>query len=90
MFVLQIGVLITGIQNNIQHVRTVHVRKPYFSKENPTLNIDHLLPYDELELSTAKLSPHLTGKERNNLNLQVIIAPMGPYICQDTVPFEFK
>lgn len=66
------------------------MRTAYFSKKNPTLNIDHLLPYDELELSTAKLSPHLTGKERNNLNLQVIIAPMGPYICQDTVPFEFK
>lgn len=86
----QIGVLITGVQNNIQHVRTVHVRTAYFSKSNPTLNLDHLLPYDELELSAIKLSPHLIGKDRNMLSLQVIISPMGPYICYDTIPFEFK
>lgn len=89
-FFFQIGVLITGVQNNIKHVRTVHVCTSYFSKSSPTLNIDNLLPYDELELSTIKLSPHLIGKERNTLSLQIIIAPMGTYACNDTVPFEFK
>lgn len=87
---LQIGVLITGVQNDIKHVRTVHVCTSYFSKANPTLNIDNLLPYGELELSAITLSPHLIGKDRNLLNLQVIIVPMGVYTCYDTIPFEFK
>lgn len=90
LFRFQVGVLITGVQNNIQHVRTVHVRTYYFSTANPTLSLDNLLPYDELELSSIRLSPHLTGKERNMLSLQVIIAPMGAHTCHDTVPFEFK
>lgn len=89
-FPLQIGVLITGVQNDIKHVRTVHVCTSYFSKANPTLNIDNLLPYGELELSAITLSPHLIGKDRNLLNLQVIIVPMGVYTCYDTIPFEFK
>lgn len=87
--IIQVCVLITGVQNNIKHVRTVHVSTSYFSKNNPTLNLDNLLPYDELELSTIKLSPHLIGKERNTLSLQVVIVPMGMYACTDTVPFDF-
>lgn len=83
-------VLITGVQNNIKHVRTVHVSTSYFSKSNPTLNLDNLLPYDELEHSAIHLSPHLIGKDRNMLSLQVVIVPMGMYACNDTVPFEFK
>lgn len=86
----QVGVLITGVQNKIPHIRTVHVRTHYFSKENRILNMDNLLPYDELALSSIKLSSHLIGNERNTLSLQIIIAPMGPYVCNDTPPFEFK
>lgn len=82
--------MITGVQNNIEHVRTVHVCTSYFSKSNPTLNIDNLLPYDELALSTIKLSSHLTGKDRNTLRLQVIIVPMGVFTSHETIPFEFK
>ena len=84
------AVLITGVQNNIQHVRTVHIRHHYFSMANPTLFMDNLLPYDELELSSIRLSPHLIGKDRNMLSLQVIIAPVGVHTSQDTMPFEFK
>lgn len=89
-FFFQIAVLITGVQNNIKHVRTVQCVYTYVSKTNPTLNIDNLLPYDELELSTITLSPHLIGKDRNLLNLQVIIIPMSVYTCYNTIPFEFK
>jgi len=86
----KVGVLITGVQNKIPHIRTVHVRTHYFSKENRILNMDNLLPYDELALSSIKLSSHLIGNERNTLSLQIIIAPMGKYVCHDTPPFEFK
>lgn len=86
----QVGVLITGVQNKIPHIRTVHVRTHYFSDDHRVLNIDNLLPYDELTLSSIKLSSHLIGNDRNMLSLQVIIAPMGPYICHDTPNFDFK
>lgn len=86
----KVGVLITGVQNKIQYIRTVHIRTHYFSKVNRVLNMDNLLPYDEFALSSVKLSSHLIGNDRNKLSLQVIIAPMGPYICHDTPPFEFK
>lgn len=82
--------LITGVQNNIPHVKTVHVRTHYFSDEDRVLNIDSLLPYEELLLSSVKLSPHLIGLDRNTLSIQVIIAPMGCFISHDSPPFEFK
>ena len=85
----KVGVVITGIQNTIHHVRTVHVKTHYFSKASRVINLDNLLPYDELALSSIKLRPHLIGSDRNELQLQVIIEPMGPYVCHDTPPFEF-
>lgn len=52
--------------------------------------MDNLLPYDELELSSIKLSSHLIGTTRNQINLQVVIAPMGPHVSDETPAFEFK
>lgn len=86
----KISVLLTGVQNKIQHIRTVHNRTEYFSDSFQVLNIDGLLPYKELDLASSKLSPHLIGPDRNNLCLSVIIAPMGPYTCYKAPPFEFK
>lgn len=87
---LQIGVLISGVQNEITHIRTVHERTHYFSKQNRVLNIDNLLPYGELEMSSIKLSPHLIGENRDTLNIQVIITPMGPHVCSEAPAFEFN
>lgn len=86
----KVAVLITGVQNKIDHILTVHERTEYFSNKVRVLNVDNLIPYDELALSSIKLSPHLIGGERNNLSIQVIIAPMGPYTCRDAPPFDFK
>lgn len=85
-----IGVLISGVQNRITHVRTCHVRTAYFSNEFRVLNIDNLIPYDELQLSAVNLSPHLVGEKRDTIRLQVIIAPVGEYACTVTPPFEFR
>lgn len=90
MLFLQIGVLITGVQNEIAHVRTVHERTSYFSKQNRVLNIDHLLPYGELEMSSIMLSPHLIGDNRNTLRIQVVIIPMSRFVCHEVPLFEFK
>ncbi|KXJ80364.1 hypothetical protein RP20_CCG025273 [Aedes albopictus] len=86
----RIGVLISGVQNRITHIRTCHVRTAYFSNDFRVLNIDNLIPYDELQLSAVNLSPHLIGEKRDTIRLQVIIAPLGEYACTDMPTFEFK
>ncbi|XP_055608513.1 BTB/POZ domain-containing protein 17 [Uranotaenia lowii] len=85
-----IGVLISGVQNKITHVRTCHTRMAYFSNEFRVLNIDNLIPYEELELSAVDLSPHLVGEKRDTIRIQVIIAPLGEYGCSEAPPLEFR
>lgn len=82
--------LIKGVQNEIEHIRTVHERTHYFSRQNRVLNIDNLLPYGELEMSSIKLSPHLTGENRDTLHIKVIITPMGPLVCSEAPSFDFN
>ncbi|XP_055537081.1 BTB/POZ domain-containing protein 17 [Wyeomyia smithii] len=85
-----IGVLISGVQNKITHVRTCHVRTAYFSNEFRVLHIDNLIPYDELQLSAVNLSTHLIGEKRDTIRLHVVIAPLGEYACSEAPPFEFR
>ncbi|XP_058825959.1 BTB/POZ domain-containing protein 17 [Topomyia yanbarensis] len=85
-----IGVLISGVQNKITHIRTCHVRTAYFSNEFRVLHIDNLIPYEELQLSAVNLSSHLIGEKRDTIQLQVVIAPLGEYACSETPPFEFR
>jgi len=86
----KVCVLITGVQKNIPYIKTVHVRLHYFSNINRVLNIDNLIPYDELALSSIQLSPHLIGDDRNQLKINLLITPMGPYICHETPSFDMK
>lgn len=70
-------------------MRTCHVRTAYFSNEQRVLNIDNLIPYEELQLSAVNLSQHLIGEKRDTIRLQVVIAPLGEHACTETPPFEF-
>ncbi|EDW51426.1 BTB/POZ domain-containing protein 17 [Drosophila sechellia] len=85
----KIAVLIVGMQNQIMHIRTVAERTEYFSDTSRVVNLDNLLPYEELEHTSLYLSPHLTGTARNTLTLHVVITPMGAHTCRDTPPFQF-
>ncbi|XP_062139393.1 BTB/POZ domain-containing protein 17 [Drosophila sulfurigaster albostrigata] len=85
----KIAVLIVGVQNQIPHIRTVVERTEYFSDEARVINLDNLLPYEELEHTSPYLSPHLTGNQRNTLSLHVVITPMDAHTCRDTPPFQF-
>ncbi|XP_068141188.1 BTB/POZ domain-containing protein 17 [Drosophila tropicalis] len=85
----KIAVLIVGVQNKITHIRTVVERTEYFTDIDRVINIDNLLPYEELEHTSLYLSPHLTGNQRNTLSLHVVITPMGKHTCRDTPPFQF-
>ncbi|EDV91833.1 BTB/POZ domain-containing protein 17 [Drosophila grimshawi] len=83
----KIAVLIVGEQNKIAHIRTVVERSEYFSEVARVINLDNLLPYEEL--TSRSLSPHLTGNKQNTLSLHVVITPMGSHTCRDTPPFQF-
>ncbi|XP_039499048.1 BTB/POZ domain-containing protein 17 [Drosophila santomea] len=85
----KIAVLIVGVQNQIMHIRTVVERTEYFSDTSRVINLDNLLPYEELEHTSPYLSPHLTGTARNTLTLHVVITPMGSHTCRDAPPFQF-
>lgn len=85
----QIAVLIVGVQTKIPHIRTVVERTEYFSDSARVINLDNLLPFEELQHTSRHLSPHLTGNQRNTLSLHVVITPMGPHTCRDAPPFQF-
>lgn len=83
----KIAVLISGIQNNIMHIKTLHMRTGYFSKENRVLNFDSLIPYEELDTDN---SIYLIGPNRDTLRIHIIILPFPQSITQDAPSFEFK
>ncbi|SPP78790.1 BTB/POZ domain-containing protein 17 [Drosophila guanche] len=85
----KITVLIVGVQNQITHIRTMVERTEYFSDTSRVINLDNLLPYEELEQESTSLSPHLSGNQRNTLTLHVVITPMGKHTCRETPPFQF-
>lgn len=83
----QIAVLISGSQNNIVHIKTLHTRTSYFSRETRVINFDNLIPYEELDTDN---SIYLVGKDRDVIRIHVIILPFPQSITQDSPPFEFK
>jgi BTB/POZ domain-containing protein 17 len=80
-------VLVSGCQNNVTFFKALHTRTNYFSRENRVVNIDNLVPYDEL--STDR-SVYLIGKDRDTVRINVIITPMQQGLTQDPPEFEFK
>lgn len=79
--------LVSGIQNNVTHTRTLHTRINYFSRENRVINIDNLVNYDEL--STDR-SLYLIGNNRDTVRINVIIMPLQQGLTQDPPSFDFK
>lgn len=79
--------LVSGIQNSVTHIKSLHTRTNYFSRENRVINIDNLIPYDEL--STDR-SLFLIGSNRDTVRIHVIITPMQQGLTQDPPNFEFK
>lgn len=87
VFSFQIAVLVSGSQNNVTHIKTLHTRTSYFSRENRVINIDNLVPYDELSMDR---SLYLIGKDHDTVKISVIITPMTQGLAQDQPSFEFK
>lgn len=79
----KIGILVTGVTDGVEHTAHVVERNYHFTEENQRLNLDQILPYDELNTSLltchAKSSPssYLVGPFRDTLKLYIVITPMS-------------
>jgi len=45
---VQISVLMSGMQDGVEHIRSVYKRRVIFSRCDKIVNIDNILPYEEL------------------------------------------
>lgn len=73
---VSIGILICGKQDGMEHIRTVVKQNFIFSDEERMLNINDLIPYDELNDLRAGRSPYLIGSNSDVLKLHIVITPL--------------
>nr|CAD7589772.1 unnamed protein product [Timema genevievae] len=92
----RVGILICGVQANVEHIMKVVERNHRFSRDDMVLNFDDLIPFDELNkplvemLGSEQTSPYLTGRNRDILKIHIVVAPLTD-ICSMTFPqFSFK
>ncbi|XP_035901510.1 BTB/POZ domain-containing protein 17 [Anopheles stephensi] len=74
-----IGVLICGMMNDEEYVRNCHVRMAYFSNDQRVLNIDNLIPFEELQLGARKFSQYMVGEQQNTIKIKVVIVPLNRF-----------
>ena len=80
---VKVGILITGIQDGVEHVMNVIQRNHRFSENDKVLNLDDILAFDELNENLIdtkgekNLSPYLVGPNRDVLKIHVVIAPLS-------------
>lgn len=73
---VKVGVLLHGEQDGFLHVRKVLTRNYIFSDQEPVLNFDHVLDFDDLHNMKTK-SPFLSGKDRDTLKISVVVTPLN-------------
>ncbi|XP_014252510.1 BTB/POZ domain-containing protein 17 isoform X2 [Cimex lectularius] len=81
---VKIGVLIVGLQDGTEHVVNVVEKNHYFSKDDRVLNIDNIIPFDDLNLRLIKSDGHkrppytyLVGLNKDCLKVHIVIAPLS-------------
>ncbi|KAL6264588.1 hypothetical protein P5V15_004690 [Pogonomyrmex californicus] len=77
---VKIGVLIYGLQDGVEHIARVTEIIHRFSKKDRVLNLDDLLPFEELNpqqgsVSENVVSPFLVGPNKDMLKLHIVISP---------------
>uniref|UniRef100_A0A182QM90 BTB domain-containing protein n=1 Tax=Anopheles farauti TaxID=69004 RepID=A0A182QM90_9DIPT len=83
-----IGVLICGMMNDEEYVYNCHVRMAYFSSDRRVLNIDNLIPFEELQRSGPNLSHYLVGEHLDTIKIKVVIVPLNPFSNVFAPPVE--
>ncbi|CAK9795918.1 BTB/POZ domain-containing protein 17 [Anthophora quadrimaculata] len=76
---VKIGVLIYGLQDGVEHIARVTEIIHRFSLQERVLNLDDLLPFDELNPQQGSVpettSPFLVGPNKDMLKLHIVISP---------------
>ncbi|GFW60819.1 hypothetical protein TNCV_2672401 [Trichonephila clavipes] len=76
---VSVGILICGKQDGLEHVRRVVQKNFVFSDEERMLNINDLVPYEDLNDLRAGRSAYLTGPNSDCLKLHVVITPLPTF-----------
>lgn len=88
MFHLQIGILIFGERAGIEYIVTVVERIHTFSGDEKLLNIENLIPFEEINPRVSEYSKealYLIGSNKNTLKMHIIITPLSEF-CSNISP----
>ncbi|XP_015589909.1 BTB/POZ domain-containing protein 17 [Cephus cinctus] len=78
---VKVGVLFYGLQDGVEHIARVTEVIHRFSADDRVLNLDDLLPFEELNPqqgsvpSGTAISPLLVGPNKDMLKLHIVISP---------------
>ncbi|XP_033327147.2 transport and golgi organization 10 [Megalopta genalis] len=76
---VKIGVLIYGLQDGVEHIMRVTEVIHRFNQDERVLNLEDLLPFEELNPQQGSLpdtlSPYLVGPNKDMLKLHIVISP---------------
>lgn len=77
---VKVSVLIYGLQGGVEHVMEVKEKIHHFTAHDKVMNIDDLIPFNELNtpatMQSEKETPYLVGPNRDQLKLNLVIAPI--------------
>ncbi|KAJ8943668.1 hypothetical protein NQ314_009691 [Rhamnusium bicolor] len=77
---VKVSVLIYGFQGGVEHVMEVREKIHHFAAHDKVMNIDDLIPFNELNTpatqQTEHDTPYLVGPNRDQLKLNLVIAPI--------------
>ncbi|XP_031784091.1 BTB/POZ domain-containing protein 17 isoform X1 [Nasonia vitripennis] len=80
---VKIGVLIYGIQDDVEHIARVKEVIYRFNSNDRILNLDNILPFEELNplqdsiSSNTVVSKYLLGPNKDTLKLHIVISPIN-------------
>lgn len=77
---LQIGVLVFGREDDDEYIVSCRVQVAYFSNQRRVINIDDIIPFDELQWTSTEMpNLYMVGEFRDKVKIQVVIVPLNPY-----------
>jgi hypothetical protein len=84
---MKVAVIVLAAQRDITYCKSVHTRIAYFSRQNRVVNIDNLIPFDEI---ASEDSIYLLRKRRDMIQVRVVILPFPQAITQEAPEYSFK
>ena len=70
---VNVAVLVTGVQDNVEYTRKVVQRQCCFDKQTTLYNFNDIVPYEDLN---SNCSPYLSGSDRNTFKITIVIKPV--------------